>query len=88
MSSNYDNGSEFTKYPLGSLGSELGRPRPILVKFVEKGLIKKGKTLDLCGGTGTNTIYLAEKGFEAKAIDISQSAIEYAKKKPGRQMSR
>jgi ubiquinone/menaquinone biosynthesis C-methylase UbiE len=63
------------------LGWELGKPRPILVEFVEKGLIKKGKTLDLCCGAGTNTIYLAEKGFEVTAIEISQRAIEYAKEK-------
>ena len=82
MGSNYDEWERiYRKYPLGSLGWELGKPRPILVEFVEKGLIKKGKTLDLCCGAGTNTIYLAEKGFEVTAIDISQRAIEYAKKK-------
>lgn len=32
-------------------------------------------------GAGTNTIYLAEKGFEVTAIEISQRAIEYAKEK-------
>ena len=82
MGSNYDEWERiYRKYPVGSLGWELGKPRPILVEFVEKGLIKKGKTLDLCCGAGTNTIYLAEKGFEVTAIDISQRAIEYAKKK-------
>lgn len=63
------------------MGRELGRPRPILVEFVEKGLIKKGKALDLCWGAGTNTVYLAEKGFEVTAIDISPRAIEYTEKK-------
>jgi 2-polyprenyl-3-methyl-5-hydroxy-6-metoxy-1,4-benzoquinol methylase len=63
------------------LGWELGRPRPILVEFVEKGLIKKGKALDICCGAGTNTVYLAEKGFEVTGVDISLKAIEYAKKK-------
>ena len=82
MGSNYDEWERiYRKYPLGSLGWELGKPRPILVEFVEKGLIKKGKTLDLCCGAGTNTIYLAEKGFEVTAIDISQRAIDYAKEK-------
>jgi 2-polyprenyl-3-methyl-5-hydroxy-6-metoxy-1,4-benzoquinol methylase len=37
--------------------------------------------LDLCCGAGTNPVYLAEKGFEVTAIDISQRAIEYAKEK-------
>ncbi|MGE5637696.1 MAG: class I SAM-dependent methyltransferase [Chloroflexota bacterium] len=30
---------------------------------------------------GTNTVYLAEKGFEVTGIDISPTAIKYAKKK-------
>ena len=82
MGSNYDEWDQiYRKYPLGSLGWELGKPRPILVEFVEKGLIKKGKALDICCGAGTNTVYLARKGFEVTAIDISQKAIEYAKEK-------
>jgi 2-polyprenyl-3-methyl-5-hydroxy-6-metoxy-1,4-benzoquinol methylase len=82
MNSNYDEWNQiYRKYPLEFLGWELGRPRPILVEFVEKGLIKKGKALDICCGAGTNTVYLAEKGFEVTGVDISSKAIEYAKKK-------
>jgi ubiquinone/menaquinone biosynthesis C-methylase UbiE len=71
----------YRKYPLESLGWELGRPRQVLVEFVEKRLVKKGKALDVCCGAGTNTVYLAQKGFEVTAMDISTKAIEYAKKK-------
>jgi methylase of polypeptide subunit release factors len=53
----------------------------VLVKFLEKRLIKKGKAFDLCCGAGTNTVCLAEKEFEVTATDISQRAIEYAKEK-------
>ena len=82
MDSNYEEWDEiYRKYPLEELGWELGKPRPILVEVVERGLIKKGKALDICCGAGTNTVYLAEKGFEATGIDISQTAIEIAKKK-------
>lgn len=84
MNSNYDEWDQiYREYPLNSLGWELSRPRPILVEFVEKGLIKKGKALDLCCGAGTNTVYLAKRGFEVTAIDIAPRAIEYAKKKAG-----
>ena len=84
MNSNYDEWDQiYRRYPVESWGWELGKPRPILVEFVEKGLIKKGKALDLCCGAGTNTVYLAEKGFEVTAIDISPKAIEYAKEKAG-----
>jgi len=71
----------YRKYPLEELGWELGKPRPILREYVEKGLVKQGKALDICCGAGTNTVYLAEKGFEVAGIDISPTAIEYAKKK-------
>ncbi len=82
MGSNYDEWDQiYRRYRLESLGWELGKPRPVLVEFVEKGLIKKGKTLDLCCGAGTNTVYLAEKGFEVTGIDISEKAIQYAKAK-------
>jgi hypothetical protein len=48
MGSNYDEWDQiYRRYRLESLGWELGKPRPVLVEFVEKGLIQKGKTLDL-----------------------------------------
>ena len=47
MSSNYEEWDEiYRKYPLESLGLELGRPRPNLVEFLEKGLIKKATASD------------------------------------------
>lgn len=79
---NYDKWDQiYRKNPLNTLGWELGKPRPILVEFVEKGLIKKGKALDLCCGAGTNTIYLAKKGFEVTGIDISPTAVGIARAK-------
>ena len=82
MSSTSDEWDQiYRKYPLEELGWELGKPRRILVEFVEKGLIKKGKALDICCGAGTNTVYLAKQGFEVTGIDISPTAIKYAKKK-------
>jgi ubiquinone/menaquinone biosynthesis C-methylase UbiE len=82
MDSGYDEWDQiYRQYPLEELGWELGKPRPILVEFIEKRLIKKGKALDICCGAGTNTVYLAEKGFEVTGIDISSTAIGIAKKK-------
>jgi ubiquinone/menaquinone biosynthesis C-methylase UbiE len=89
MSSDYEEWDQiYRKYPLKSLVWELGRPRPILVEFVEKGLIKKGKALDICCGAGANTVYLAEKGFEVTRIDISSRPLNTQRKKRSRQMSR
>ena len=71
----------YRKYPLEELGWELGKPRPLLVEYMQKGLIPKGKALDICCGAGTNTVYLAQNGFEVTGIDISKTALEMAKKK-------
>ena len=77
--------SEWDEYyreiPIKELGWELGKPRPLLVEYVETGLISKGNALDTCCGIGTNPIYLAQNGFEVTCVDISLTAIEMAKKK-------
>ena len=79
MSSKYSEWDNYYRnYPIEELGWELGKPRPILVEFFEKGLIPSGKALDTCCGTGTNPIYLAKKGFEVTALDISLTAIGIA----------
>ncbi len=82
MVSDYKEWDEiYQRYPLDSLGWELGRPRPNLVEFIEKCLVKQGKVLDLCCGAGTNTIYLAQSGFDVIGTDISPTAIKIARKK-------
>jgi len=82
MDSDYEEWDQiYTRYPLETLPWELGKPRRVLVELVEKGLIQKGKVLDICCGAGTNAVYLAEKGFQVTGIDISPKAIEYAKRK-------
>ncbi len=71
----------YRQYPLEELGWELGKPRPILIEYAERGLIPKGKALDLCCGAGTNTVYLAQSGLEVAGTDISKTALEIAEKK-------
>ncbi len=43
--------------------------------------LAKGHILDVGCGAGSHSIYLQEKGFEVKAIDISQGATEVAKQR-------
>ncbi len=81
-------GSDYTEWdtyyrelPLEELGWELGKPRPILVEYIESGATKKGEALDVCCGAGTNTIYMAKKGFNTTAVDISKTAIKIAKER-------
>ena len=82
MGSTYGEWDEFYRnYPLEELGWELGKPRPILVEYLQAGLLPKGSALDICCGVGTNTVYLAQNGFAVTGIDISRTAIEIAKQK-------
>lgn len=53
-------------------------PADELVELVEGGRIKTGKALDIGCGTGTNVLYLAEKGFDASGVDISKVAVKKA----------
>lgn len=71
----------YREYPLEELPWELGHPRRTLVELIEKGRIKPCKALDVCCGAGTNPVYLAEKGFEVTALDISKRALGHAKRK-------
>jgi tellurite methyltransferase len=42
-----------------------------------------GTALDLAGGAGRNTIWLAQQGWEVTLIDISETGIEQARKRAG-----
>ncbi len=71
----------YHRYPPKSLPWELGKPRKVLLKLLDSGKVKPCKTLDLCCGAGTNPVYLATRGFEVTALDISDGAVKYAKDK-------
>ncbi|AXP81737.1 Malonyl-acyl-carrier protein O-methyltransferase [Mariniflexile rhizosphaerae] len=43
--------------------------------------LAKGRVLDVGCGAGSHSLYLQEKGFQVKAIDISKGAIEVAKQR-------
>lgn len=77
----YEEWDRAYEHPLSELPWELGRPRPQLVELIESGGIKPGNALDICCGAGTNTVYLASKGFDATGIDISPRAIAIAEEK-------
>ena len=68
-------------YASGELPWDTGSPEPLLVEFVTSGGIAPGRTLEIGAGTGTNAIWLAERGFDVLGIDISPLAVEKANAK-------
>jgi len=57
-----------------ALGKE---PNPFLKKHI--GLFPKGRALDIATGEGRNAAFLAQKGFEVDAVDISQKGLRKAR---------
>lgn len=56
-------------------------PSGILVQMLQ--YLKKGKAIDIACGTGRNSFYLAEQGFEVEGIDFSDIAIGKCKARAG-----
>jgi SAM-dependent methyltransferase len=55
-----------------------GKPDVHLRRFIEGSKTAPCKGLEIGCGTGTNTIWLAEHGFEAVGLDLSPTAIKRA----------
>ncbi len=65
-------------YASGQLPWDTGQPEPLLVEFVTSGAVTPGPTLEIGAGTGTNAIWLAERGFDVLGVDVSPVAVERA----------
>lgn len=68
-------------YASGQLPWDTGQPEPLLVEFVTSGAVAPGSALEIGAGTGTNAIWMAERGFDVLGLDISPLAVERAKAK-------
>jgi SAM-dependent methyltransferase len=68
-------------YASGQLPWDTGQPEPLLVEFVTCGGVSPARTLEIGAGTGTNAIWLAERGFDVLGVDISPLAVEQARAK-------
>ncbi len=66
------------KYSRDDYDPEL-EPSVLLTEWVDDR--PPGRALDLACGTGRNALYLAERGFEVTAVDISPRALELAEQK-------
>src|SRR5262245_55119057 len=58
-----------------------GGPRAELVNLVESGSIQPCRAIDLGCGTGSNAIYLAQRGFDVTAVDFASAAIAKARRR-------
>lgn len=68
-------------YATGQLPWDTGQPEPLLVEFVTSGAVAPCRALEIGAGTGTNAIWLAERGFDVVGVDISPIAVEKAQAK-------
>ncbi len=68
-----------SRYAEGDLPWDTGHPSEHLVEIVEGGTVKPGPALEVGCGTGTNAWWLASKGFDVVAVDLSPLAIERAR---------
>jgi len=68
-------------YASGNLPWDTGQPEPLLVEFAASGAVKPGPALEIGAGTGTNAIWMAERGFDVLAVDLSPLAVERARAK-------
>ena len=62
------------------------KPDPFLVSAYSEFLAEfpPGRALDVAGGIGRHAIWLAERGWKVKLLDVSEAAIELAHKNLGR----
>jgi SAM-dependent methyltransferase len=65
-------------YASGQPPWDTGEPEPLLVEFVTSGRIRPIQTLEIGAGTGTNSIWPAERGFDVLGVDVAPLAIERA----------
>lgn len=68
-------------YARGELPWDTGRPDPLLTEFVTSGRLPPGPALEIGAGTGTNAIWLAERGFDVLGVDIAPLAVQRAQAK-------
>ena len=57
------------------------KPDESLVTYLERGLIARGRALDLGCGPGRNALHLAALGFEVDAVDLSDAAVDWAEER-------
>ncbi|MQY09997.1 hypothetical protein SRB5_01010 [Streptomyces sp. RB5] len=69
-------------YRSGKPPWDTGVTPPELVALVEgPGALSPGRALELGCGTGTNAVYLGQRGWEVEAVDLVDGAVDLARQK-------
>lgn len=68
-------------YASGQLPWDTGQPESLLVEFIDTGAVAPCPMLEIGAGTGTNAIWMAERGFDVLGVDIAPLAVERASAK-------
>jgi SAM-dependent methyltransferase len=71
-----------TRYREGNIPWDSGRPSSELMRVLaEQHILPPCRAIELGCGTGTNSIWLAQQGFDVTGLDVSSLAIASARKK-------
>lgn len=68
-------------YASGNLPWDTGEAEPLLVEWMTAGGVRTGCALEIGSGTGTNAIWMAERGWEVLGVDIAPLAVARAQGK-------
>ncbi|MFJ7999780.1 class I SAM-dependent methyltransferase [Streptomyces sp. NPDC096310] len=59
----------------------VAKPDESLVSALDRGVVTPGRALDLGCGPGRNALYLASRGFRVDAVDLSVTAVDWARER-------
>ncbi len=59
----------------------VAKPDENLAGYLDRGLLRPGRALDIGCGPGRNAIFLARNGFQVDAVDISATAVAWARER-------
>jgi len=59
----------------------VAKPDENLASYLDRGLLRPGRALDLGCGPGRNAAHLAAAGYTVDAVDLSPTAIEWARER-------
>ena len=69
------------RYRDGNLPWDTGRPSSELQRAVTENGIKPCRVLEIGCGTGTNSVWLAQQGFDVTGVDLAPLAVEQAEER-------